>query len=112
MIIKGNAFFIAAENQWQPAGDGIKRQITGYNNGLMMVKVAFEKGAIGTLHHHVHTQASYVASGVFEAEVNGVKQVLAAGDTFFVEPDLVHGVVCLEAGLLIDVFNPHREDFL
>lgn len=105
-------FFIEKENQWQPAGEGIKRQITGHNNGLMMVKVAFEKGAVGTLHHHVHTQASYVASGVFEAEVDGIKQLLNAGDTFFVEPNLVHGVVCLEAGLLVDVFNPHREDFL
>ena len=105
-------FFIEGDNAWQSAGAGITRQITGYNNGLMMVKVAFEKGAIGTLHHHVHTQASYVASGVFEAEVDGVKQVLKAGDTFFVEPNLVHGVVCLEAGLLVDVFNPHREDFL
>lgn len=105
-------FFIEAENEWHSAGDGINRQITGFNNGLMMVKVAFQKGAIGVLHHHVHTQASYVASGVFEAEVNGVKQVLTAGDTFFVEPKLVHGVVCLEAGLLVDVFNPQREDFL
>jgi quercetin dioxygenase-like cupin family protein len=105
-------FFIASENEWQAAGEGITRQITGHNNGLMMVKVAFEKGAIGTLHHHVHTQASYVASGVFEAEVGGVKQLLNAGDTFFVEPNLVHGVVCIEAGLLVDVFNPHREDFL
>ena len=105
-------FFKETENLWQPAGEGITRQITGYNNGLMMVKAAFEKGAIGTLHHHVHTQASYVASGVFEAEVDGVKHVLTAGDAFFVEPNLVHGVVCLEAGLLVDVFNPHREDFL
>lgn len=105
-------FFIEGENAWQPAGEGITRQITGYNNGLMMVKVAFEKGAVGVLHHHVHTQASYVAAGVFEAEVDGIKQLLNAGDTFFVEPGLVHGVVCLEAGLLVDVFNPHREDFL
>lgn len=105
-------FFIESDNAWQPAGDGIKRQITGYNNGLMMVKVAFEQGAIGTPHHHIHTQACYVASGVFEATIDGVTQVLNAGDTFFVEPNLVHGVVCLEAGVLVDVFNPHREDFL
>ncbi|MFP9099844.1 cupin domain-containing protein [Flavobacterium sp. RHBU_24] len=105
-------FFIEANNTWQQVGEGITRQVTGYNNDLMMVKVAFEKGAVGTLHHHVHTQASYVASGVFEVEVDGVKQVLRAGDTFFVAPNFVHGVVCLEAGLLVDVFNPHREDFL
>lgn len=105
-------FFISDNNAWQPAGEGITRQITGYNNGLMMVKVAFETGAIGTLHNHVHTQASYVASGVFEVVIDGYKQVLKAGDTFFVAPNMVHGVVCLEAGVLVDVFNPRREDFL
>lgn len=105
-------FFISDDNAWQPAGEGITRQITGYNNGLMMVKVAFEKGAIGTPHYHIHTQACYVASGIFEATIDGNTKILKAGDTFFVEPNLIHGVVCLEAGVLVDVFNPHRQDFL
>lgn len=30
-------------------GDGVKRQLYGFNGQLMMVKVIFEKGAIGTL---------------------------------------------------------------
>jgi len=29
-----------------------------------------------------------------------------------VHSNLVHGVVCLEKGVLIDVFNPMREDFI
>lgn len=105
-------FFIEKENSWQVVAQGVKRQVTGYNNGLMMVKVAFETGATGALHSHPHTQASFVASGSFEAEIDGKKQVLNTGDCFFVQPNLVHGVVCLEAGMLLDVFNPHREDFI
>jgi quercetin dioxygenase-like cupin family protein len=38
--------------------------------------------------------------------------VLRSGDSFFVSADLIHGVVALEAGTLIDVFTPAREDFL
>jgi quercetin dioxygenase-like cupin family protein len=30
-----------------------------YDDNLMMVKVAFEKGGIGALHSHFHTQMSY-----------------------------------------------------
>jgi hypothetical protein len=26
--------------------------------------------------------------------------------------DVVHGCVCLEAGKLLDIFNPMREDFV
>jgi quercetin dioxygenase-like cupin family protein len=34
-----------------------------YDDNVMMVKVAFEKGAVGSLHSHYHTQISYVESG-------------------------------------------------
>ena len=37
---------------------------------------------------------------------------LGPGDCFFVTADRVHGVVAREAGTLIDVFTPAREDFL
>ncbi len=78
----------------------------------MMVCVRFKKDAVGTLHHHVHRQISYVASGRFEVSINDKKKILEQGDCFFVAPDLVHGVVALEDGCLVDVFTPARKDFL
>ena len=35
-----------------------------------------------------------------------------AGDSFLVPPDAVHGAVAVEAGVLVDVFTPMREDFV
>lgn len=78
----------------------------------MMVKVIFEVGAVGTLHHHPHTQVTYVESGVFETSIDGEIKILGKGDGFYAAPHKIHGVVCKEAGVLIDVFSPHREDFL
>lgn len=112
MNLQSGTFFIESENEWEVVGDGVKRQISGYNTTLMMVKVAFEKGSIGVVHQHYHSQASFVASGSFEVVVDGVTKVLKAGDTFFAIPNVLHGVVCLEAGMLIDAFSPVREDFL
>jgi quercetin dioxygenase-like cupin family protein len=37
---------------------------------------------------------------------------LEAGDGYYIEPDAPHGAVCLEDGILIDVFSPMRMDFL
>ena len=37
----------------------------------MVVKVKFEKGAVGAVHHHVHSQVTYVESGKFEFTING-----------------------------------------
>ena len=109
---KNTAFFLTNKNDWETVSEGISRQITGYNDQIMMVKVRFEKGAVGVSHHHPHTQSSYVVSGVFEITIDGHKQRLEAGDTFLVAPELVHEAVCIEAGGLLDVFNPLREDFL
>lgn len=105
-------FFKDQSYNWEKVTDGISRKYVGFNQELMMMKIKFEKGAVGELHHHFHHQASYVASGKFEIEIEGEKQILSQGDGFFVQPDLVHGAKCLEAGILIDVFNPVREDFL
>ena len=60
---------ISTDIQWEYAGDGIVRQIMGYDEHLMMVKVKFNQGAIGTLHQHPHTQSTYVASGCFEVTI-------------------------------------------
>jgi len=100
------------ERPWTDLGGGVRRQILGHDDALMMVRVRFEAGAVGALHHHPHRQVTLVESGRFEVEIAGEKQVLSAGDSFFAPPDVEHGVVALEAGVLADVFAPAREDFL
>lgn len=103
---------IASDIQWGYAGEGVTRQIMGYDENLMMVKVKCEQGAVGALHQHPHTQTTYVASGCFEVTIGTEKKVLKAGDGYYVAPNLPHGCVCLEAGVLIDTFTPMREDFI
>ena len=105
--------FINSENiKWETVGNGIERKILGYDDQVMMVYIHFEKGAVGSLHHHFHRQISYVESGSFEVTIDGNKHILKQGDCFFVAPDLVHGVVALEKSSLVDVFTPARMDFL
>lgn len=71
---RSNAFILENEKAWEPAGEGVVRQILGYDGQVMLVKVKFEQGAVGTPHTHYHTQTTYVASGKFEFTVNGEKQ--------------------------------------
>ena len=112
MKTKSEVLQIAKEMGWENPGPGIKRQIMGYDGQLMMVKVVFEEGAVGTMHEHYHSQATYVASGKFELTIGDEKRILEAGDGYYVAPDELHGCVCLEAGILIDTFSPMRADFL
>ena len=106
------AFVHARDAAWQPMAPGVRRQILGYGPDLMLVRVEFEQGGVGALHHHPHRQATYVASGRFEVTVGGETRVLEAGDSFFAQADVEHGVRALEAGTLVDTFTPARADFL
>jgi quercetin dioxygenase-like cupin family protein len=97
---------------WEETGPGIKRKIMAYDERLMVVKVSFDQGAIGVLHQHHHTQITHIESGKFEVEIAGEKMVLKQDDAFYVPPNAIHGAVCLEPGVLIDIFSPMREDFI
>ena len=110
--IQKDNFFQHSLNPWEAIDDGIMRQITGYDVNIMMVKVKFKKGAIGREHYHHHAQTSYVVSGKFKVKIGGEENILTEGDAFFIPPNEVHGAVCLEEGMLIDVFSPIREDFV
>ena len=105
-------FQVETEIAWEDLGSGVQRQLFGYDDKLMLVKVKFETGAIGSLHQHLHSQASYVESGVFELTIGDQKRTLKAGDGYYVPPHVLHGALCLQAGTLIDSFSPHRQDFL
>ena len=110
--VKSKSFVTSGEVKWESVDDGIQRKILGYDDELMLVLVSFKKGAVGTLHHHIHRQVSYVKGGRFEVTIYGSKKILREGDSFFVAPDLKHGVVALEQGTLLDIFTPARKDFM
>ena len=105
-------FLYAPFIPWTDLGNGVRRQIMGYNNNIMMVKVEFKKDAIGARHHHPHSQSTYVVSGIFELTIDNETRIIKPGDGFFAAPDVEHEVVCVENGVLLDAFSPVREDFL
>ncbi len=96
----------------QDQGNGVVRRVLAYNNDIMTVENRFKKGAVGALHSHPHTQITYVVSGAFEFEIDGEKHVVKAGDTLLKTNGVIHGCVCLEEGVLLDIFTPYREDFV
>lgn len=96
----------------QKGGEGVERRVLAYCDSVMCVENTFEKGAIGAMHHHPHTQITYVASGKFEFTIDGEVHTVSAGDTLLKQDGVMHGCTCLEAGILVDIFTPMREDFV
>jgi quercetin dioxygenase-like cupin family protein len=108
----GPSFVRGAECAWETVGAGVRRQVLGHLDDLMIVRVDFDAGGVGAVHSHPHRQVTYVVSGRFEVTLGAEITIVGAGDTFAVAGDVPHGVRSLEAGTLIDTFTPARADFL
>lgn len=98
--------------EWEQVSELVQRKIMAYDASLMLVKAAFQKGGVGPIHHHYHSQITHIESGVFAVTIGDETKTLKAGDSYYIPPNVPHGATALEAGLLIDVFSPMREDFV
>jgi quercetin dioxygenase-like cupin family protein len=105
-------FVLHNETTLEDLGNGVSRRILAHGGKMMAVEVHFETGAVGPMHNHPHEQLTTVLSGEFEFTIGDETQVVRAGDTLYKQPHVMHGCVCLKAGVLLDTFTPIREDFL
>jgi len=111
-VENGQRWVFGAGLETTSPGEGVTRKVLAYGADAMCVEHHFEKGAVGSLHSHQHTQITYVSEGAFEFEIDGEKKIVKKGDTMLKAGGVIHGCVCLEKGLLIDFFTPMREDFV
>ena len=101
------------DRAYQDLSGGVRRKVLAYSENLMNVELLFEKGAKGAMHKHPHEQIGYVIEGSLlyhEEEKEDV--LLKAGDSYYVAPDVMHGITCLSDVKLLDIFTPMREDFI
>lgn len=108
-----NFFFTDKDAKVTIMPNKIIRKVLAYHDNLMVVENEFpEDGIVADLHSHPHEQITYIVSGEFEFTIGDKKQIVKAGDSMYKEPNVIHGAVCIKAGVLIDFFTPHREDYV
>ena len=78
----------------------------------MVTKMNYIAGNYATEHTHPHEQCGYVISGRYPMTIEENEFILAAGDSYAVPGNMPHSFKVLEAGEVIDVFTPQREDYL
>ena len=112
MSCQNSTSLVCAQNA---SGDGTsleQRRILAYGRDAMCVENTFETGGVGAMHCHPHTQITYVVSGRFRFTIGDETREVGPGDTLLKQDGVMHGCVCLEAGILLDFFTPMREDFV
>ena len=91
---------------------GIKRQMVVGQN-VMMCRFTFEPFLVTPEHTHPHEQMTLVVKGKVRFFIDGVENIVSAGDVLLFPPNNRHGATMMdEEVVLIDIFSPIREDFL
>ncbi|MGN0847549.1 MAG: cupin domain-containing protein [Kiritimatiellia bacterium] len=78
----------------------------------MVCKMNYQNGDFASEHAHPHEQCGYVVSGKYELTIGDEKWILGPGDSYAIPGNALHSFRVLEAGEVIDVFTPQREDYL
>ena len=93
--------------------EGAERRVLSYGGCMMLVQFTFDAGITAPVHNHPHEQIGYVVSGEIDLMMEGKETTrLTAGCSYYVAPNVRHGIITRAPTVLIDCFTPIREDFL
>lgn len=91
---------------------GVQLDSLAVGEKSMVTKMNYVVGNFATEHTHPHEQCGYVISGKYKMTVEDEVFILTAGDSYAVPGNVRHSFEVLEAGEVVDVFTPQREDYL
>src|SRR3954468_16820496 len=87
-----------------------RRYVTG--DGVTVARFALTKDGVVPRHSHPNEQISCVLSGTLEFRFDDRTVVVGPGELMQIPGDVPHEVAVLEDAIVIDVFEPIRQDWL
>lgn len=106
---------VKKENALKRIFKGVSLDSLAVGDKSMVTKMNYVKGNYATTHQHPHEQCGYVVSGrhrlIIESDPR-IDVVLTAGDSYAIPGNTLHSFEVMEDGEVVDVFTPHREDYL
>jgi quercetin dioxygenase-like cupin family protein len=89
----------------------VSRQVI-HSDRMTIARLWLKQGVVVPLHSHESEQISTIETGSLKFIVDGVEQVVGAGETLEIPSHLPHSAEALEDTVAVDVFSPRREDWL
>ena len=78
----------------------------------MIGRILLKKGCVVPEHSHPNEQLAYIVSGALEFVVDGVTQVVSAGEVLVIPANVPHSATALEDTEDLDLFAPPRQDWI
>jgi mannose-6-phosphate isomerase-like protein (cupin superfamily) len=95
--------------------EGVTRHVM-HGDGLTVMRIGMDAGAVILVHTHVHEQYTHVVSGridmVLHPDVHGLEEVvrLSDGDGIVIPSMVPHEARAVAATESLEMFAPRRED--
>ncbi|KRB59877.1 cupin domain-containing protein [Flavobacterium sp. Root186] len=91
---------------------GVDFVVLSIGKDSMVTKMLYKSTDFVPFHQHPNEQSGYVISGSYKLKLDGEEFLLNEGDTYSIPANIEHSIEILEAGEVVDVFTPIREDYL
>jgi quercetin dioxygenase-like cupin family protein len=101
-----------AQEAKQLAFQGVAFDVLAVGEKSMITKMRYQDGNYVPFHSHPNEQSGYVISGKYCLRVGERENILTTGDSYSIPANVPHSIEIIEAGEVVDVFTPPRQDYL
>ena len=91
---------------------GVDFVVLSIGKDTMVTKMLYKSTDFVPFHKHPNEQSGYVISGNYKLKFEGNEFLLSEGDTYSIPANIEHSLEIIEAGEVVDVFSPIRQDYL
>ena len=91
---------------------GVDFVVLAIGKDTMVAKMLYKTTDFVPFHKHANEQSGYIISGKYKLKFVGEEYLLTEGDTYSIPADVEHSIEIIEAGEVVDVFSPIRQDYL
>jgi len=99
------------ENARKREFKGISFDVLAIGQKTMITKMNYKIGDQVPFHAHPNEQSGFVISGKYRIKYQDWNEMICSGDSYSIPENIEHSLEVLEAGEIIDVFTPPRQDY-
>jgi len=91
---------------------GVDFEVLAIGKESMVTKMLYKESDSVPFHKHPNEQNGYVITGQYKLIFNNTEYNITKGDSYSIPANMEHSMVIIDAGEVIDVFTPVRQDYL
>lgn len=91
---------------------GVDFVVLSHGPDSMVTRMHYKASDEIPFHKHPNEQSGYILSGKYRVRFLEFDEALGPGDSYTIPRNVEHRLEIIEAGQVVDVFTPPREDYL